>query len=73
MSMVEKRGVKPIIIEGDSPVKDHLKERARGRFISQGAVSEASTSLSGSFIVPFANALGANAAHIGFISAFSGL
>lgn len=71
--MVEKRGVKQVIIEGDSPVKDHLEERARDRFISQGAVSEASTALSGSFIVPFARALGANAAHIGFISAFSGL
>ncbi len=65
-----KRGVR--VIKGDA-VKDHLKEGARNRMISQGAVSEASTSLSSSFIVPFANAIGANAAHIGFLSAFSGL
>lgn len=68
-----KRGIGEIVVEGDSPVKEHLKGGARGRFITQGAVSEASTSLSGSFIVPFARALGANAAHIGFLSAFSGL
>lgn len=57
----------------DSPRVAHFKQQGRGRLISQGAVSEASTSLSSSFIVPFAKALGANAAHIGFLSAFSGL
>ncbi len=57
----------------DSPRVAHLKEQGRDRLISQGAVSEASTSLSSSFIVPFAKAIGANAAHIGFLSAFSGL
>lgn len=57
----------------DSPHLAHLKESGRERFIKQGVVSEASTSLSSSFIVPFARALGANAAHIGFLSAFSGL
>ena len=57
----------------DSPRVAHLKEQGRDRLISQGAVSETSTSLSSSFIVPFAKAIGANAAHIGFLSAFSGL
>src|SRR3989338_11064318 len=62
-----------IIIFGDSPRKDHLRGKAREKMIRQGAVSETSTALSSSFIVPFANAIGANAAHIGFLSAFSGL
>lgn len=57
----------------DSPRVAHLKEQGRTRLITQGTISEASTSLSSSFIVPFAKALGANAAHIGFLSAFSGL
>lgn len=57
----------------DSNFVVHSKEKARSRFISQGAVSEASSNLSSSFIVPYAQALGANAAHIGFLSAFSGL
>ncbi len=67
---------KKVIVKGDSPDSPHLsllKKHGRERFIKQGAVSEASTSLSSSFIVPFAKALGANAAHIGFLSAFSGL
>ncbi len=72
-----KRSGNKIIIKGDVSVDSsyvaRLKEHARFRFISQGAVSEASTSLSSSFIVPFAKALGSNAAHIGFLSAFSGL
>src|SRR3989344_6674640 len=70
-----KRAVKrdEIIIFGDSPRKDHLRGKAREKMIRQGAVSEASTSFSSSFIVPFAKAIGANAAHIGFLSAFSGL
>ena len=70
-----KRAVKrdEIIIFGDSPRKDHLRGKAREKMIRQGAVSETSTSLSSSFIVPFAKAIGANAAHIGFLSAFSGL
>src|SRR3989338_9866937 len=62
-----------IIIFGDSPRKDHLRGKAREKMIRQGAVSETSTSLSSSFIVPFARAIGANVAHIGFLSAFSGL
>ena len=71
--MARKRG-KFSIVEGDSPVKDHLKDSARTRFIAQGATSEASTSLFlSSFIVPFARAIGANVAHIGFLSAFSGI
>lgn len=57
----------------DSPRVAHLKEQGCNQLIAQGAVSETSTSLSSSFIVPFANSLGANAAHIGFLSAFSGL
>lgn len=67
---------KRVTILGDAPDSSraaHLKEIGRRRLISQGAVSEASTSFSSSFIVPFAKALGANAAHIGFLSAFSGL
>src|SRR3989338_9143209 len=72
LSMVGKRG-KSIVVEGDSPVKDHLKDSARTRFIAQGTTSEASTSLSSAFIVPFARAIGANVADIGFLSAFSGI
>ncbi len=67
---------KEVIIEHEETESHYLsksKEHARERMISQGAVSEASTSLSSSFIVPFANTIGANAAHIGFLSAFSGL
>ncbi len=74
---MDKRGERDSII-----IKDELqdskyvalsKDHARKRFISQGAVSEASTNLSSFFIVPFAKAIGANVAHIGFLSAFSGL
>jgi len=69
-----KKGDKPVVyISGDSTYVHNAKEKAKERFISQGAVSEASTNLSSSFIVPFAKAIGANAAHIGFLSAFSGL
>ncbi len=72
--MVRKRGgKKEIVIPGDSDFVIHAKNKAKDRFISQGAVSEASTALSSSFVVPFAKAIGANAAHIGFLSAFSGL
>lgn len=49
------------------------KEHGRERFIKQGAVAEISTSLGTSFLVPFAKSIGANALHIGFLSAFSGL
>lgn len=67
---------KKVVIKGDSldsPRFSLLKRHGRERLIKQGAVSEASTALSSSFIVPFAKAIGANAAHIGFLSAFSGL
>src|SRR3989338_6677060 len=65
---------KEIVIEHpESRYVVRSKEHAREKMIKQGAVSEASTSLSSSFIVPFAKAIGANAAHIGFLSAFSGL
>lgn len=65
-----------VFIPGDvheSAQFERLKSHARKRFISQGAVSESSTSLSSSFIVPFAKAIGANVAHIGFLSALSNL
>lgn len=64
---------KVIVIPEDSPYVKHSKDHGRKKFISQGAISEASTSLSGSFVVAFAKDLGANALHIGFLSAFSGL
>lgn len=60
----------------DKGVSEYVRkseDKAERKFVSQGAVSEASTNLSSSFIVPFAQALGANAAHIGFLSAFSGI
>jgi MFS family permease len=69
-----KKSDKPLVyIPGDSEYVANAKTKAKERFIAQGAVSEASSSLSSSFIVPFAKAIGANAAHIGFLSAFSGL
>ncbi|MEK6899178.1 MAG: MFS transporter [Nanoarchaeota archaeon] len=64
---------KVIVIPEDSPYVKVSKEHARHKFIAQGAVSEASTSLSGSFIVAFAKDIGSNALHIGFLSAFSGI
>lgn len=73
---MDKRGERASRVirdEIDSPFISKSKERARKRFVAQGAVSEASTNLSSSFIVPFAKAIGANAAHIGFMSAFAGL
>lgn len=59
--------------ENDSDYVSYSKERARRQFIRQGASSEISSSLSASFIVPFAKDIGANALHIGLLSAFSGL
>lgn len=62
-----------IVVPEDSSYLKHSKENGRNRFISQGAASEASSSLSASFIVAFAKDIGANALHIGYLSAFSGL
>lgn len=73
---MRKETKKEVVIEHEEPESAYVvksKEHARERMIKQGAVSEASSSLSSGFIVPFAKAIGANAAHIGFLSAFSGL
>lgn len=62
------------VISGDSIHTSSAKEKALKRFISQGSVSEASATLSSSFIVPFAQkVLNAGTAQIGFLSAFAGL
>lgn len=61
------------VLSEQSPYLIHSEEHARKRFISQGAVVEASSNLSSSFIVAFAQALKATISQIGFLSAFSGL
>ncbi len=53
--------------------KNKSKQRAAKNFIAEGAVNEASNNLGSSFITPFALAIGANSAHIGFLSAFTEL
>ena len=67
-----KKGVKQVVIH-DSSSMTHFKDRGKEQLIAQGAVSESSTALGYSFIVPFAEKIGANALHIGFLSAFAGL
>ena len=49
------------------------KQRARKISIIEGSASSASGGFGDSFIIPFAQAIGSNALHIGLISAFSGL
>lgn len=71
--MAKRTGSKEIVVPQDSSYIMHSKDHAMHRFVSQGAMSEASTSLSGSFIVAFAKDIGSNALHVGFLSAFSGL
>ncbi len=61
------------MIVNQSPYVIHFEEHARKRFISHGVVSDASSNLSSSFIVPFAQTLKATTSQIGFLSAFSGL
>lgn len=49
------------------------KRKARKISIIEGSVSSASGGFGDSFIIPFAEAIKANAMHIGLLSAFSGL
>lgn len=59
--------------EDESTYMHRSKDHAGQRFIAQGALSEISSSLSSSYIVPFARIFTQNTAYIGFLSAFSGL
>ena len=49
------------------------KHNARRISIIEGSAASASGGFGDSFVIPFAQAIGSNAMHIGLISAFSGL
>jgi len=61
-----------IVVE-ESEYLIHSKEHARRKFVAEGSASSISNNLGASYITPFALAIGANSAHIGFLSSFAGL
>jgi len=60
-------------MQKESKLIEKEKHNARRISIIEGSAASASGGFGDSFIIPFAQAIGSNALHIGLISAFSGL
>ena len=68
--MVKRRD--EIVVE-ESQYLIHSKQHARRKFVAEGSATSISRNLGPSYITPFALAIGANSAQIGFLSSFAGL
>ena len=68
--MVKRRA--EIVVE-ESQYLIHSKQHARRKFVAEGSATSIARNLSTVYITPFALAIGANSAQIGFLSSFAGL
>jgi len=66
----EKKGE---LVSSESPQVRRIKDTAMKKSITEGSLSSVAGSLSGSYMTPYALAIGANTFHIGILSSFSGL